>query len=81
MLDLSNVPVNESPGRKLGSATGAGLGYVSSKVERKRQSCFNNGAIVRFRYCDISAMTLVRKHHNQDLFLLASKPVPEFSQR
>jgi hypothetical protein len=34
------------------------LGWValSSKLERKRQSCFDNGAIVRFPYCDFSAM-------------------------
>jgi hypothetical protein len=46
---------------------------LSSKLEPMCQSCFDNGEIVRFLYCDISAMTLVRKHHNQHLFLLAIK--------
>jgi len=41
------------------------LGYVSSKLERKRQFCFDNGAIVRFHYCDISAITLLRQRTNQ----------------
>jgi hypothetical protein len=60
-----NAGRNESPGRLVWGATGAGLGYSLGEVERKCRFCFDNGAIVRFRYCDISAMTLLRQHISQ----------------
>jgi hypothetical protein len=55
----------KAPVVSLGARPGLGLGYVSSKVERKCRFCFDNGAIVRFRDCDISAMTLLRQHISQ----------------
>jgi hypothetical protein len=55
----------KAPVAWFGARPGLGLGYVSNKLERKRQFCFDDGAIVRFRDCDISAMGLLRQHINQ----------------
>jgi hypothetical protein len=55
----------KAPVAWFGARPGLGLGYVSNKLERKRQFCFDDGAIVRFHYCDISAMALLRQHINQ----------------
>jgi len=70
----------ESPGRTVGGATGAGWVALSSKLERKCQSCFENGAIVRFCYCDISAMTLLHQHISQH-FSVGAWPMSKFSLR
>jgi hypothetical protein len=64
----------KAPVAWFGARPGLGLGYSFSKVERKCRFCFDNGAIVRFRYCDISAMGLLRQHNNQRFSVGATTP-------
>jgi hypothetical protein len=68
-LDLSKVPAERKPRsqRVWGChATGAGFGlHVQASWSVCARSGFDNGAILRFPYCDISAMTLLRQHINQ----------------
>jgi hypothetical protein len=64
-LDVSRTRQNESPGRnKFGARPGLGLDGVQANWSVRARSSFDNGAIVRFRYCDISAMALLRQHIN-----------------
>jgi hypothetical protein len=63
-------PRSQAWGRDRGS-----VWATFSKVERRPPFCFDNGAIVSFRSCDISAIRALHQHHNQHLFLAIKGPV------
>ena len=52
----------KAPVASLGRDRGWVWAVRSSELQRMCRSGFNNGAIVRFPQCDISAMTLLRQH-------------------
>jgi len=53
-----------------------GMGHEEGArpIIRKRQLGFDDGAIVRFRYCDISAMALLRQHINRHFSVVTQSP-------